>query len=92
MEEAFKFASTVASCGKFDLVILDEIFVALDKKLLDVNSILELISKKSPVTELILTGRGAPKEIIEVSDLVTEMKEVKHPINKKIRGREGVDY
>jgi cob(I)alamin adenosyltransferase len=92
VEEAFKTASEAVTSGKYDLVILDELLVALDKSLLELDTVLELISRKSSKTELVLTGRGAQREIIGVADLVTEMKEVKHPIKKGILGREGIDY
>src|SRR3989344_6924633 len=77
-------AKTIISSGRYDIVIMDEINCVLQKKLIDINEVLELIKNKPEKTELILTGRGAPKELIDVADLVTEMKRVRHPFDKGI--------
>ncbi|MBN2518587.1 MAG: cob(I)yrinic acid a,c-diamide adenosyltransferase [Candidatus Altiarchaeota archaeon] len=90
--KGIEFARKVLTSGKYDIVVLDEINVAMDKKLVPVNLVLDLIKEKSPKTELVLTGRGAPKEILEVADLVTEMKDVRHPMKKNYVGRKGIDY
>jgi cob(I)alamin adenosyltransferase len=90
--KGMEFALKVAKSGKYDLVILDEINVAMDKELVPVKMVLDLIKNKSPKTELVLTGRNAPKKIIETADLVTEMKDVKHPMKKNFVGRKGIDY
>jgi cob(I)alamin adenosyltransferase len=71
-------AKLAAQSGEYDLVVLDEIICALHFGLLSWDDLLDLIDAKSPDTELILTGRGATKELIKRADLVTEMKEVKH--------------
>ncbi|MFW9831131.1 MAG: cob(I)yrinic acid a,c-diamide adenosyltransferase, partial [Candidatus Thorarchaeota archaeon] len=76
---------------KYSLIILDEINVALDFGLLKLQDILELIQSRPPNMELILTGRYAPPEIIEVADLVSEIVEVKHPYQKGIAARKGVE-
>ncbi len=90
-EEALKLARELITGGKYDLVILDEINVALDFGLIKLDDVLEIIDKKPPEVELILTGRYAPKEIIERADLVTEMVEVKHPYNAGIEARVGIE-
>ncbi len=77
---------------KFDIVILDEINEAIDLKLADVESVLKLIEEKPPNVELILTGRGAPPEIVKVADLVTEMLNIKHPLAVGIKARKGIEY
>ena len=76
----------------YDVVILDEINVAMDKKVVPVAEVLDLIKTKRKNVELVLTGRGAPKEIIEAADLVTEMKEIKHPYMKGVEARVGIDF
>jgi cob(I)alamin adenosyltransferase len=91
-QEALAFAEQVVKNGEYDIVILDEVNVALYLKLINLDSILELIKNKPKQVELILTGRYAPSEIIETADLVTEMKEVKHPFNKGYKAREGIEY
>jgi len=91
-EEAFKLAKEVVESGEYDMVILDEINVALSLKLISLEKVLDLIKRKPEHVELILTGRYAPKEIIEAADLVTEMREIKHPYRKGCPARMGIDY
>jgi len=91
-EEAFHLAEKTIKSGKYDLVILDEINVALNLKLISLEKVLELIKNKPKHVELVLTGRYAPQEIIEVADLVTEMREVKHPFKKGCQAREGIEF
>jgi len=91
-QEALALAEQVVKSGEYDIVILDEINVALNLKLIHLDEVLELLKNKPKHVELILTGRYAPKEIIEAADLVTEMKEVKHPFNKGYKAREGIEY
>jgi len=91
-EEALALAEEVVKSGEYDIVILDEINVALSLKLIEIGKVLELIKEKPKHVELILTGRYASNEIIEVADLVTEMKEIKHPFNKGYQARKGIEY
>ena len=91
-KEAFNLAEKVVNSKEYDLVILDEINVALNLKLVDVDEVIHLVRNKPEHVELILTGRYAPPEIIEVADLVTEMKEVKHPYTQGIPPRKGIEY
>lgn len=90
--EALEFAKKIVSSGDYDVVILDEINVALDLKLLDVPEVVKLANDKPKHVELVFTGRYAPQEIVEAADLVTEMKEIKHPFNKGIPPRKGIEY
>jgi len=76
----------------YDLVILDEIFVALKMELITLEQLFELIDKKPNTTELILTGRDAPTAAIERADLVSEILMIKHPFNKGIKGRKGIEF
>jgi len=91
-QEALALAEQVVKSGEYNIVILDEINVALNLKLINLNEVLELIKEKPKHVELILTGRYAPTEIIEAADLVTEMKEIKHPFNKGYQARKGIEY
>ncbi len=75
----------------YDIVILDEINLLIRRNLLDKEMLVEFIKNKPQNTELILTGRGADKEIIELAGLVTECKKVKHPYDKKIKARLGIE-
>ena len=78
--------------GKYDLVILDEINIAVKIGLLETEDVIDIIRKKPRNVELVLTGRGCPSSIIKMADLVTEMREVKHPYRRGIVGRRGIEY
>ncbi len=78
--------------GKHDLVIMDEVNIALYYKLIDVDELIKIMKNKPEHVELILTGRYAPKQIIEMADLVTEMKEVKHYYQQGTEARKGIEY
>lgn len=75
-----------------DILILDEIGNVLRYKMMTTEQVLDLIRKKPKDMELVLTGRGIPAEIIEAADLVTEVKEVKHPFKKGVSSRRGIEY
>ncbi len=77
--------------GKYDIVVLDEINIALDKKLLTVREVTNLIGQKPPHVHLVLTGRNAPKKLIQLADLVSEVKEIKHAFNKGIAAQKGIE-
>jgi len=91
-KEALEFARKTIKSKRYGLVILDEINNTVDKKFLQVEDVIKLIKEKPKEVELVLTGRNAPKEFITLADYATEMKEVKHPFNKGIRVRCGIDY
>ncbi|UCF63019.1 MAG: cob(I)yrinic acid a,c-diamide adenosyltransferase [bacterium] len=76
----------------YDIVILDEVNVAIKEKLLTVKEVLDVIRNRPSYLNIILTGRNAPKKFIEIADLVTEMTEIKHPFQKGILAQPGVDY
>ena len=78
--------------GKFDVVILDEINYALQLKLLNLDDVIDLIKSKPSELDLVLTGNHATKEVIELADLVTEMKEIKHPFKSGIKAKKGIDF
>ncbi|MDH7477191.1 MAG: cob(I)yrinic acid a,c-diamide adenosyltransferase [Candidatus Bathyarchaeota archaeon] len=91
-EEALTLAEETVKSGEYDIVILDEINVALNLKLIKTERVVELIKNKPKHVELVLTGRYAPNEIVEAADLVTEMREIKHPYNKGFQARKGIEY
>jgi cob(I)alamin adenosyltransferase len=78
--------------GRYDLVVLDEVNVASSWGLVPVDDVIKLIREKPEHVELILTGRYADKRLIELADLVTEMNVIKHPFDKGIAARAGLDY
>jgi len=77
---------------KWDLVILDEINVAVSLKLIKAAEVLKILNNLSPGKAVILTGRGAPKSFVKIADLVTEMKEIKHPFQKGQIGKKGIEF
>ncbi|OYT41496.1 cob(I)yrinic acid a,c-diamide adenosyltransferase [Candidatus Pacearchaeota archaeon ex4484_26] len=91
-ERGLKFVESIVQKGNYDLVILDEIIMAVWFGLLKEKDILTLIEKKPEHVELILTGRGASKRLINAADYVSEIKKVKHPYDKGILARRGIDY
>jgi len=90
--EAFDLARKVVEGGEYDMVVLDEINVVVNLKMVSMDEVVQLIKKKPNHVELILTGRYAAAQIIEVADLVTEMKEIKHPYAKGVPPRKGIEY
>lgn len=83
--------SQALQSGEYDLVVLDEVNVALFYGLFGVEDVIEVLERRDPGVEVVLTGRYAPQEIIDTADLVTEMREVKHYFNEGIRSREGIE-
>lgn len=79
----------------YDLLVFDELVYVLDYKFLDLREVLEeikLVREKQPNLHLVLTGRSAPAELIEAADLVTEMKEIKHPFQAGIYAQQGIEF
>ena len=76
----------------YDLLILDEIIFCLSKGLAKLEDIKNIIDRRDPAVEIVLTGRGATQELIALADLVTEMKNIKHPFDKGIPARRGIEY
>ena len=89
---AFATAREMMESGAFDLVVLDEINIALRYEYLSVETVLEALKARSERTAVILTGRDAKPEICEYADLVTEMEQVKHPFQAGIKAQRGVDF
>jgi len=91
-QEALDHARQVVMAGEHDVVVLDEINVALDFGLIPLADVLELIADRPPHVELVLTGRYAPREIIARADLVTEMLQIKHPYTQGVEARKGIEF
>lgn len=91
-QEAYQHSLDLLVNGQYDVVILDEINVALDYGLISLEQVLALLNAKPPHVELVLTGRNADPKVIECADLVTEMREIKHPYRVGIEGRKGIEY
>ncbi|MDY0269931.1 cob(I)yrinic acid a,c-diamide adenosyltransferase [Trichloromonas sp.] len=90
--EALARARQLTSSGDYDLVVLDELNCAVDYGLIPVADVKELICAKAPHTELVLTGRNAHPELIELADLVTEMREIKHYYPSGQQARQGIEF
>jgi len=90
--EALQHSLDVIASGEYDVVVLDEINVALDFRLVSLEQVLGLLDAKPRHVELVLTGRSAHPQVVQRADLVTEMLEIKHPYAAGIQGREGIEY
>jgi len=90
--EGFKHAKKIINAGKHDLVILDEINVAIDFNLIPLEDVLKLLEEKPGKVELVLTGRYANPELVRQADLVSEILEIKHPYQEGVLSRKGIDW
>lgn len=90
-EVGFEKMREAVESKKYDVIIMDEITVALYYKLVELEEVLDLIKNRDESIEVIMTGRNAPKELFEIADLVTEMKEIKHYYQKGVMAREGIE-
>jgi len=90
--EGLELAKKVVREGKHQMLILDEINVALDYGLLPLDEVLEFLSSVPPEMEVVCTGRYAPPELVELADMVSEIREVKHHYRKGVAMRKGIEY
>ena len=91
-EEALQVARSKINSKIYDIVILDEINYAVNLNLINLEDVLEIISNKPDDVSLVLTGNYVKNEIIEKADLVTEMREIKHPFKSGIKAKKGIDF
>ena len=91
-QDAIRLTHQKIESGGYDIVILDEINNALHLRLVDLEQVLEILRKKPPLLHLILTGRDAHPQVIELADTVSEIREVKHAYRKGIEPQPGIDY
>ena len=94
-EETWAMCVEKLRSGDYDLLVFDELVYVLDYKFLDLHEVLNEIKsvrEKQPNLHIVLTGRNAPAELIEAADLVTEMKEVKHPFHAGIFAQQGIEF
>ncbi|BAH05688.1 cob(I)yrinic acid a,c-diamide adenosyltransferase [Clostridium kluyveri] len=92
VKKVYEFCLKALENNTCDILIMDEVMAILSNRLLSVEEIIKLIDKKPDNMELILTGRNVPEEILQKADLVTEMKNIKHYMDKGILAREGIEY
>jgi cob(I)alamin adenosyltransferase len=91
-QQAFTLARQVILAGEHDLVILDEVNLSLTYGLVSLSEMLEVLRQRPAHVEVVLTGRGAPPELVEFADLVTEMRPLKHYFEAGIRARRGIEW
>jgi len=91
-KEALRVAQEKIQSNAYNIIILDEINYAINLGLIELEDIIELISNKPDRVSLVLTGNHARDELIERADLVTEMREIKHPFKSGIRAKKGIDF
>lgn len=92
IKDALARLTELAAQKAYDVFVLDEVVFCLSQGLAQFEDIERLIERRDSHVELILTGRGATAELIAMADLVTEMKKVKHPFDKGVGAREGIEY
>lgn len=94
-EETWALCVEKLKSGDYDLLVFDELVYVLDYKFLDAEEVLKVIRavrKDQPALHIVLTGRNAPQALIDEADLVTEMKEVKHPFHAGIYAQQGIEF
>ena len=92
ISDALKKITQMAEKREYDVLILDEIVFCLSEGLAKLEDVRNLIDKRDSAVEVILTGRGATAELMELADLVTEMKNIKHPFDKGLPARRGIEF
>ena len=90
--EALDFIRDVLFKKKYDIIVLDEVNIAMRDCFINENELMKLLRNKPKKLELILTGRDAPKKLIEYADLVSKIKKIKHPYDSGMKMRKGIEY
>lgn len=91
-KEAWEICKERILSGRYFMVVLDEICNAIAYGLLDVNEVIKVLRKRPEGLHVVLTGRGAHPKLLELADLVTEMREMKHPFRQGVKSRKGIEY
>jgi len=91
-QQGLDLARNAILSGDYDMVILDEINVAMDFGLVPVDSVVSMLKHKPAAVDVILTGRYAPKAIVDIADTVSEVKEIKHHYSQGIKERAGIEF
>lgn len=90
--KGIKFIKKVLQKNKYDVLILDEILISLRDGFLKTDEIMPILMEKPANLELVLTGRGAPQKLIKLADLVSRIQKIKHPYDRGVKRREGIEY
>ena len=88
---AFRRCARLLQCNTYDVVILDELSIALHFHLIPLDDVIAVLRQRNPCIEVVITGRRAPQELIDLADLVTDMQEVKHYYQQGVLSRDGID-
>jgi cob(I)alamin adenosyltransferase len=91
-QKAWKFAKETILANKHKLVILDELTYLVTYNMIQEAEIIEIIAEKPQEMHLVITGRGASQKLIDCADLVTEMKEIKHPYKNGVKAQKGIEF
>ena len=91
MQKAIDFVKERLELGDCDMLILDEVMGSIKNNLVDVDMLVKILKNRKPHIEVILTGRNAPDEIIEIADYISEIRPIKHPFEKGIPARKGIE-
>ncbi len=91
-QEGFRQAKEELSSGRWDMVILDELNIVLSYGLLDEGEVLGVLRERPSGLTVIITGRAASSKLVEAADMVTEMKEVKHPYHEEVKAQRGIEF
>jgi cob(I)alamin adenosyltransferase len=90
--ESFEYACKKVTSGKYDMIILDEVINLMSYGLLKIEDTIDLIKNKPKKLCIVLTGRNAPRKLLDMADTVTEMREVKHAFSRGIKAKKGIEY
>ena len=90
--EAWVFAKEIINSGKYQLVVLDELTYLMKYKMVAEDEVVDFLKDHPEDLHVVVTGRDAPESLIDIADLVTEMKEIKHPYHAGIKAQEGIEY
>jgi cob(I)alamin adenosyltransferase len=90
--EAWRQAAQIISSGDYEMVLLDEVTYPMNFGWIDTAEVVRVLRERPETTNVILTGRDAPAELLEIADTVTEMRKVKHPFDRGVQARRGIDY
>lgn len=91
IDKAMQFVKDRLESGDCDLLILDEVMGSIKNKLIDVDKLVSMLKNRKPHMEVVLTGRNVPAEIVEIADYVSEINPIKHPFEKGIPARRGIE-
>lgn len=91
-KEGLSQVAEIIASGQYDVIVLDEANIAIYYKLFTAQELISVINKRRKNTEIIITGRYAPPELLEIAHLVTEMKEIKHYYTQGVEARKGIEF